>query len=169
MVTCSAFRSSGLLCVALIGILPVWVASCGDAPREDCARLRELLAEVSAGVSAWRCTSAVVEKVTAISLGNDENSCASVVESPCIGAFPAEGKFACGPKDCPQGTPCVRSTGCDRTATYRCTADTVDEPCVEDNCACAYAICTTTGFSACETGVDGDVWVLCSEYVCGSS
>ena len=169
MVKRSAVRRSGLLGVALIGILPFWVLSCEDAPREDCARLRQLLDDVSNGVSAWRCTSTRMERATAISVTTNDDRCAPYVESSCVGPFPAEGKFACGPKDCPQGTPCVQSTGCDRTATYRCATDTVDEPCVEDNCACAYAICATTGFSACETGVDGDVWVLCSEYVCGSS
>ncbi len=166
MVRRRALRRSGLLCVALIGTLPLWVASCEDAPRKDCVRLRELLEDVSAGVSAWRCP-AGIEGATAISKGNDENSCAALVEGPCIGAFPKEGKFACGPKDCSVGTACRSSTECDKSKNFSCV--TYNEPCSPEDCACGIDVCGSTYFFDCAKGVGGDLWLRCSAYLaCGS-
>ena len=167
MVGRSALRRSGLLGVALIGILPFWVASCEDAPREDCARLRQSLDDVSNGVSAWRCTSTRMERATAISVTTNDDSCASYLESPCFGAFPAEGKFACGPKDCAKGTACRGTTECNLDETFSCVE--LSEPCSVQNCTCVYTICGSTAHPSCSTGVEGDLWVGCSEYLtCGS-
>lgn len=167
MVRCSALRRSGLLCVALIGILPVWVASCEDAARQDCVRLRQLLDDVSNGMSAWRCTTVDFDFATDVSRGNDEESCGAWVQDVCVGPFPPAGKFACGPRDCAVGMVCSESLNCERRLSYSCKG--ADETCTEQDCACVHAICGSTAHGSCLTGVEEAPWVHCGEYLtCGS-
>ena len=148
--------------------LPLLLGSCEEAPaREDCVRLQQVLDDVSNGVSAWRCPADGVETAATIAAGNDQISCALYAE--CVGAFAGAGKFACGPKDCTLGTACVVSTNCDRMRAYSCTGSSVEEPCSEVDCTCSNNVCSSTGFSSCASGIDGDPWIFCIEYVCGSS
>lgn len=167
MVRCSVLARSGWFCLALSCTLPLWGASCEDAPREDCARLRQMLEDVSAGLSAWRCTTVDLAFATDVSTGNDEGSCGAWVHDVCAGPSPPTGKFACGPRDCALGMVCSESLSCEKKLSYSCKG--VDEPCAEQDCACVYAICGSTAHGSCLTGVAGDPWVHCGEYLtCGS-
>lgn len=157
MVDRTRSASHGWCCVVLVCVVPFWVASCGDTTPENCSRLRQLLDEVSAGTSAWRCTTAGLAVATDASNGNKDASCEPFVQS-CVGAFPAEGKFACGPKDCAKGTACRGAGACDGSHTFSCSEFT--EPCSEETCGCAFEVCNS-GLQSCATGIDGDLWVTC--------
>ena len=130
-----------------------------QAPRQYCVELRAALEDVASGKSAWRCTAFHLDLAAADSTGVDEDACARWIEVPCVGAFPADGKFACGPRDCSKGMACLASSGCDLRQNFSCSEFT--SPCSEQNCGCALEVCTTM-LSGCATGADGDLWVQCT-------
>ncbi len=138
-----------------------------QAPREYCVELRAALEDVASGKSAWRCPKFNLDLAVVDSAGTNEDICARWTEGPCVGAPPAEGTFACGPKDCAKGTACRDASECDGSQNSSCFEPA--EPCSAQNCGCADAVCGSTAHSSCSTGVEGDLWVQCSEYLtCGS-